>query len=52
MRFAIGPKGSETSGGIFTPDGNTYFLNIMHPSRSNRKPFNKSMTIAIPGFKN
>lgn len=52
MRFAIGPKGSETSGGIFTPDGNTYFLNIMHPSRSNRKPFNKSMTIAITGFKN
>ena len=51
-RFAIGPKGSETSGGVFTPDGNTYFLNIMHPNKSNKKPFDKSITIAITGFKN
>lgn len=50
-RFAIGPKGSETSGGSFTPDGKTYFLNIMHPKNTNRPPFNKSITVAIQGFK-
>lgn len=50
-RFAIGPKGSETSGGSFTPDGKTYFMNIMHPKSSNRRPFDKSITVAIQGFK-
>lgn len=49
-RFLIAPSGAETTGGYFTPDGETYFLNIQHPSVSNSPPFNKSFTIAITGF--
>lgn len=49
-RVAMGPKGCETTGGIFTPDGKTYFLNIMHPWPRNPAPFNRSVTIAIQGF--
>lgn len=51
LRFAIGPKGSETTGTYFTPDGKTMFLNIQHPYVRNDKPFNKSCTVAITGFK-
>ncbi|MBL4706016.1 MAG: DUF839 domain-containing protein [Flavobacteriales bacterium] len=51
LRFAIGPKGSETTGTYFTPDGKTMFLNIQHPWVRNKKPFNKSCTVAITGFK-
>ena len=50
-RFAIGPKGCETTGGRFTPDGGTYFLNIQHPSTENKAPFNHSVTLAITGYK-
>lgn len=49
-RFVIGPFGAETTGGVFTPDGNTYFVNIQHPSSTNVFPFNNSTTIAISGF--
>lgn len=52
MRFLVGPAGSETTGGRFTPDGKTYFVNIQHPSSSNAPPFDKSATIAITGFEN
>ena len=51
LRFAVGPKGSETTGTYFTPDGKTMFLNIQHPWARNVKPFNKSCTVAITGFK-
>lgn len=49
-RFLIGPKGCETTGGYFTPDGKTYFLSIQHPNSDNPAPFNKSCVIAITGF--
>ena len=51
LRFAIGPKGSETTGTYFTPDGSTMFLNIQHPWPLNKPPFNRSSTVAITGFK-
>ena len=50
MRFAMGPRGCETSGGTFTPDGKTYFVNLMHPFPRNTTIYNKSMTIAVRGF--
>ncbi|MBE2245925.1 MAG: DUF839 domain-containing protein [Candidatus Competibacteraceae bacterium] len=50
MRFAVGPRGCETTGSYFTPDGKTYFVNIQHPDKSNPPPFNRSTTIAIRGF--
>jgi len=51
LRFAVGPKGSETTGTYFTPDGKTMFLNIQHPWGKNKMPFNRSCTVAITGFK-
>ncbi len=50
QRFLTAPVGSETTGGYFTPDGSTYFVNIQHPDKGNHPPFNKSVTIAITGF--
>lgn len=50
MRFAVAPNGAETTGDCFTPDGKTMFLNIQHPNKNNKDPFNKSTTIAIEGF--
>lgn len=50
-RFAIAPIGAEFTGGIFSPDGSTLFLNVMHPNSNNSAPYNKSVTIAITGFK-
>lgn len=50
-RFAVGPRGCETTGGRFTPDGMTYFVNIQHPSTSGTiAPFDHSVTLAITGF--
>ncbi|MEO8513383.1 MAG: alkaline phosphatase PhoX [Ignavibacteria bacterium] len=49
-RFAIFPKGSEATGGYFTPDFNTFFINVQHPSSGNGAPFNVSTTVAITGF--
>ena len=51
QRFLIGPKGSEVTGGRFSPDGGTYFVNLQHPSTSNKAPFNHSVTIAVTGYK-
>ena len=50
-RFLVGPKGCETTGGRFTPDGSTYFVNIQHPSTDNTPPFDHSVTIAVTGYK-
>ncbi len=49
-RFAIFPKGSEATGGYFTPDFNTFFINVQHPSSGNGAPFNVSTTVAVNGF--
>lgn len=49
MRFAIAPKGAETTGVIFLPNGDM-IMNIQHPSATNPAPFNKSCTILIEGF--
>jgi secreted PhoX family phosphatase len=51
QRFMISVAGSETTGGFFTPDYKTYFVNVQHPDPKNAEPFNKSTTIAITGFK-
>jgi secreted PhoX family phosphatase len=50
LRFAVAPKGSETTGVIFLPDG-SMIVNIQHPSGSNPAPFNKSCTVLVEGFK-
>ena len=49
-RFVIAPAGAETTGGTFSPDGKTYFVNIQEPDINNPPPFNKSFTVAITGF--
>lgn len=49
-RFAVSPQGAEFTGGIFTPDGKTYFVNIQHPFSRNDAPYNKSTTVAITGW--
>lgn len=50
-RFVVGPKGCEVTGGRFTPDGSTFFVNIQHPATDNKPPFNHSVTMAITGYK-
>jgi len=47
QKLAVGPEGCETTGGRFTPDGSTYFVNVQHPKSQNRFPFNNSVTIAV-----
>ncbi len=49
-RFAVFPRGSEATGGYFTPDYNTFFINVQHPNTSNAPPFYRSITVAIKGF--
>lgn len=49
-RFAVFPKGSEATGGYFTPDFNTFFIDVQHPASGNGAPFNVSTTVAITGF--
>jgi len=49
MRFAVAPKGAETTGVIFLPNGDM-IVNLQHPSTSNPAPFNKSCTVLIEGF--
>lgn len=50
LRFGVGPRGSETTGSCFTPDGSTMFINVQHPNVRNSKPFDRSCTVAITGF--
>ena len=49
-RFIIASLGAEMTGGIFTPDGSTFFVNLQHPSSTNIYPYNNSTTFAISGF--
>lgn len=44
------PLGAESTGGYFTPDFKSYFVNIQHPSRTNKAPWNKSCTLVITGW--
>lgn len=50
QRFAVGPRGCETTGGEFTPDGKTFFLSVQSPSKENAEPFKRSTVVAITGF--
>jgi len=47
QRFVLAVPGAECTGLCFSPDGETLFLNIQHPSATNAYPFEKSTTIAI-----
>jgi len=50
LRFCVAPKGSETTGVIFLPDG-SMVMNLQHPWPRNPEPFNRSCTVVIEGFK-
>ena len=50
LRFCVAPRGSETTGVIFLPDG-SMVMNIQHPKYSNEGLLNKSSTIIVEGFK-
>ncbi len=45
--FMIVPLSGESTGGFFTPDGQTFFVNIQHPSSSDFYPFQKAVTVAV-----
>ncbi|MFN4299525.1 MAG: alkaline phosphatase PhoX [Thermaurantimonas sp.] len=61
-----GTRDAEFTGGVFTPDGSTLFINNQHPdgtggslandqatsSMGNVYPFQRATTIAVTGFKN
>jgi hypothetical protein len=49
LRFCVAPRGSETTGVIFLPDG-SMVVNIQHPKAGNKAPFNRSVTVLIEGF--
>jgi len=51
LLFAAAPRGCETTGGFFSPDGSTFFFNIQEPDKNNLPPFNRSTTVAVRGFK-
>ncbi|MDX2303393.1 MAG: DUF839 domain-containing protein [Microscillaceae bacterium] len=46
-RLAIGPKGCEMTGLAFTPDRQTLFLTVQHPSKDNPLPFNTCTIVAL-----
>lgn len=50
QRLAIAPLGAETTGGTWTPDFSTFFLNLQHPAKTNPAPYNKASTWAISGW--
>jgi hypothetical protein len=50
-RFMSAPPEAILRGGAFTPDYKTLFLSVQHPSSKNKPPFNRSVTVAITGFK-
>lgn len=51
VRFNTSSLGAELTGGRFTPNGKTYFINNQHPNATlNTFPFNNSVTIAVSGY--
>ncbi len=49
-RFAVGPRGCETTGSWYVPATKTYFFSVHGPDRTNPEPFNKSCVVAVSGF--
>lgn len=49
MRFCVAPRGAETTGVIFLPDG-AMIINVQHPKGNNASDLNKSTTIIVEGF--
>jgi secreted PhoX family phosphatase len=49
-RLYVAPRGCETTGGYFSPDGSSFFVNIQDPDKTNPEPFNRSHTVVITGF--
>lgn len=49
LRFCVAPRGAETTGVIFLPDG-SMVMNIQHPKSTNSSALNKSCTIIVEGF--
>ncbi len=50
FRFCIAPRGSETTGVIFLPDG-SMIMNIQHPKSTNTGVFTRSTTVIVEGFR-
>lgn len=50
IRFCVAPKGAETTGVIFLPNGDM-IVNIQHPKSTNSSDLNRSATLIIEGFK-
>ena len=50
VRVTTTPIGSEITGAVASPDGETLFVNSQHPSGDNPFPYNHSLTIAISGW--
>ena len=49
-RLAIGPQGCELTGLVFTPDKQTLFFTVQHPSKDNPYPYNTSTIVALSGL--
>lgn len=51
-RMMIGPNNSELTGGRFTPDGRTLFVNVQHPDTGavNGSVYKGSYTVALTGY--
>lgn len=47
QRFAAAPRGCETTGNAFTPDGKSHFVCVQSPDSRNPVPFNKSCMVVI-----
>ncbi len=50
IRITVGPAGSEVTGAIASPDGQSLLVNMQHPRTTNPFPYNHSVTLAIHGF--
>lgn len=51
VRVAVIPKNAESTGPCWTPDFSSWFFNVQHPDPSNPKPFERSATVSVIGWK-
>jgi len=51
QRLLVAPPGAEVTGGCFTPDFSTFFVNLQHPLATNPAPYHRCTTLAIHGFR-